>query len=123
MAAVEHDFTIEQGASFYKLVSLKDEQNTAIDLTGRSARAMVRRQFSSTTPVFSFTCAIPTPSNGQITMTVDASVTAALNLGGASVESPAEYVYDLELYYDDSGVEKVDRLLYGKVIVLPEVTK
>ena len=87
-----------------------------VDLTGYSARMQVREKHTSTTASVSLT-----NTNGGIVLggalgTINIVVSAAQS----SELVAKEYVYDLELV-SSSGT--VTRLIEGKFIVTPEVTK
>lgn len=114
--AGKYNVIADQGATFARLITWKDDENTPVDLTGYSARMQVREKYTSTVAALS----LSTPSsgislgttNGQITLSVPASTMAALPSG--------EYVYDLEMV---SSTGAVTRLLQGTFTVTPEVTR
>lgn len=103
------NFTIVRGDSFTKTVIVQESDGTPIDLTGYVGRAEIRQGYGGTL-LDSFTVAIPTPSNGEVTMSLDATQTVSAISGG---------VYDLEL---DAGVNNRHTLLAGTVTILPDVT-
>ena len=116
MAAAQYDILIEQGATFQKLLTWKDESGAAIDLTDYTARMQVRLKKDSTSALLS-----ATTENGYITLggtagTIDieipATVTADLSFTRA--------VYDLELV-SSGGI--VTRLIEGAVGLSKEVTR
>ena len=111
MAAGTYNFILEQGATFARTLTVK-ENNSAMDLTGYSVASKMRSTHDSGTVVGTFTCTISNASGGVITMALTASVTAAIEEG--------IYVYDLEI---TSGSGTVTRLLQGEVTVNPEVTR
>lgn len=87
-----------------------------VDLTGYTARMQVREKHTSTSTTLSLT-----NSNGGIVLggaagTIKIVVTAAQS----SELTAKEYVYDLELV---SSSGNVTRLIEGKFIVTPEVTR
>jgi hypothetical protein len=117
VTAGQYSPTIEQGATFVRVVTCRDEAGTLLNLTGYSA-AMQLREVPGSTPLISLT----SPSGGivlggalgTITITLTATQTRAL------ISHTAQLVhYDLELT-SPSGV--VTRLLEGLVEVRPEVT-
>lgn len=112
MAAGKYHLTIEQGATFARTFTWKDENDDPIDLTSYTARAKMK-----------------TPSGTEIASLTDAD---GLTLGGAagtiamelSADATAAMtfeigVWDLELE-DDNDV--VTRLLEGDVWLSREVT-
>ncbi len=108
------NLTINQGATFVLPITVTElqpdgETYLPMNLTGYTARAQIRAQYSSATAVsFAFSAL---DSTGIFEATLTAVQTAALAAG--------DYVWDLELV---QGSE-VLRLLEGKVKVRPEVTK
>lgn len=118
MAAGTHNFTIEQGTTLEKKIVWKDNSATPqpINLTGYSARMMVRSAISDVSPLITLTT-----ENGGITL---GGVTGEITLNQTDVQTAAYNwvtgVYDLELI---SGTGKVTRLLKGVITVDPEVTR
>lgn len=115
MPAAEYDLIAEQGATFQRTLTWKDDDDSLIDLTGYTARMQVRPNVNSSSLVLDLTT-----ENGRITLggvagTIDlvvaADVMATLN--------PQIAVYDLELI---SGIE-VTRIIEGEFIINPEVTR
>ena len=111
MAAGTYNFIVEQGATFNRILTVK-ENNSAMNLTGYSVASKMRSTHDSSTVVGTFTCTISNASSGEITMSMTNSTTAAIEEG--------IYVYDLEI---TSGTGTVTRLLQGEVTVNPEVTR
>lgn len=116
MAAANYTLGIEQGSTLSLLLTWKDSNGTAVNLTGYTARMSLKSSFTSTTTILSLTT-----SNGRITLggsagtiqlTVSATDTAALT-------APQTGVYDLELV---SGSSVVTRLIQGTFSITPEVT-
>jgi tRNA threonylcarbamoyladenosine modification (KEOPS) complex Pcc1 subunit len=108
------DIQIEQGATFNLVFLYQDENGTAIDMTGMTARMQLRRTYNSPSPLLSLTTengriAINV-AQGSITLNVSAEDTATLTGSG---------VYDLELV---AGAT-VNRILEGSYSVCAEVTK
>ena len=111
MAAGTYNFIVEQGATFNRILTVK-ENNSAMNLTGYSVASKMRSTHDSSTVVGTFTCTISNASGGIITMSMTASATGAIEEG--------IYVYDLEV---TSSGSTVTRLLQGEVTVNPEVTR
>lgn len=114
MAAAEYNFTIEQGATFSKVVTWYDSTGALVNLTSYTAamKAKVNKD-DSTSVIDSGTNLTITLGGalGTITLTMTASQTAALTFHSA--------YYDLELTL--SGT--VTRLLKGIINLDKEVTK
>jgi len=117
MSAAQHDFLIEQGATFKTTLTYTDNTGTAIDLTGYSARMQARANVSDVSPVINLSVgsgiAFTNPTSGQFDIEMTASETAALNAGQV-------LKYDLEL---ESPAGVVIRLLRGTITVDAEVTR
>ena len=112
MAAGKHNFTLEQGSTFDREITVQ-ENSQALNLTGYSARMQMRSTHDSSSIALTFTAAIASPaSNGKINLGATATATAAVEEG--------IYVYDLEI---ESSAGTVTRILEGTITVTPEVTR
>ena len=111
MAAGTYNFIVEQGATFTRQLTVK-ENNSVMDLTGYSVASKMRSTHDTSTVAGTFTCTVSNASGGIITVAMTSSVTAAIEEG--------IYVYDLEI---TSGAGIVTRLLQGQITVNPEVTR
>jgi hypothetical protein len=120
MAAGQVDLVFEQGATIRKKIIWQDSTGTPIDLTGYTARMQVRTQKLASTITLDLTTVnggliIGVPAtNGEITIFVDDTTTAAL--------TPSVQVYDLEMV-DAAGSGDVTRLIEGEVEIIQEVTR
>ncbi len=111
MATVSNLF-IDQDADFTTTVSIADSANSALDLTGYTAAAQLRKSYKSTSST-DFTVTFVDPrTDGQVTLTLTDVQTAALNEG--------RYVYDLVI--TTSGSDKT-RVVEGIATVKPSVTR
>ena len=111
MAAGTYNFVLDQGATFTRQLTVKDD-GSAMNLTGYSVASKMRSTHDSSTVVGTFTCTISNATGGVITMSMNNSTTAAIEEG--------IYVYDLEM---TSGSGRVTRLMEGRITVNPEVTR
>lgn len=117
MSAGIYNILAEQGATFQRVITWKDADNIAQNLTGFTARMQVRDTVDDTAGAI---LELTTANNritlggvsGTVALLVDASTMAAL--------TPEQYVYDLELV-SSAGV--VTRLVQGTFIVSGEVTR
>jgi len=114
MLTTTETLTIQQGATFQKIVNVVDADGAAVNLTGFLGRGQIRDTFGGTlTGSFTVTITDPTdPLGAEVTITLLPSVTAAFSWEGA-------YFYDIEVY---SGVAIVYRILQGRVLLSEEVT-
>jgi len=110
-----YNFTIYQGATFSREITVKDANGDLYDFTNHTARMHIRSEVDSSTTMIELTT-----ENGRITLggtlgtvdlLIDADNTALLTTDG---------VYDLEII-NSSG--RVDRLLKGAVTLDLEVTR
>lgn len=114
MTPGKYNFVCPQGTTFSnQLVWAVDD--VPVDLTTYSARMQVREKYTSVQKILDLNT-----ENGGISLGGDAG-TIDLNINATVSASivPKTYVYDLELV--SSSV--VTRLLEGKFIVTPEVTR
>jgi len=111
MAAGTYNFILEQGATFNRILTLK-ENNSAMNLSGYSVASKMRSTHDSSTVVGTFSCTISNASGGVITMNMTANTTGNIEEG--------MYVYDIEI---TSSAGTVTRLMEGSVTVNPEVTR
>lgn len=113
MIAGVYNITIEQGATFYKVMTLS-ASSSPVNLTGYTARMQIRPEVESSEVLAELTTAngrITLNAQGQITWTIPANVTATIDVDG---------VYDMELIEPGGHVH---RLLKGKVRLDREVTR
>ncbi len=115
--AATHNLIVNQGEDFQRVLRIKDESDTLIDLTGYSFRGQAKLKFGETEPQFSFEFTVRDQGSdiGTLDMLISAASTAALSIGKAT-----DYVYDVEMIRPDL---KVKRLFQGKLQLSPEVTK
>lgn len=115
MPAGNYDLFIEQGATFKQSITWRDSVGNPVNLTGYEARLQIRTDLKSTTPIVSLTETAGITLGGvlgTIELLISASDTSAIAV--------TKGVYDLELESSD-GI--VTRLLEGKVVIKPEVTR
>jgi|TARA_Y100000015_G_C2373182_1_gene81127 hypothetical protein len=111
MASGKLDITVEQGATFSRLITIKDASNTAVDISTDSFAGQIRKRHQSAATEAAFSFTITNGSAGQVTASITNTVTAAMD--------PGDFVYDIEW---TSG-STVTRLLEGTATVTPEVTR
>ena len=111
MAAGKLNIVIEQGATFSKVLTIKDSDGLPINLTGKTFRSQLRRRPTDVTPAASFTMAVLNAANGTVNWQLTATATAGI------VAEP--HYYDVEMV--EGAV--VTRLMEGTAFVNFEVTK
>lgn len=112
-----YNFIVYQGTDYAQQLIWRDNGVTPVNLTGFTARMQIRKRVSSETPFIELTT-----ENGGITLggalgTIDLHMTPAQT---AALSWRGEAVYDLELVPANGAVT---RLMEGKVILSPEVTR
>lgn len=114
------DLGIDQGSTFVLTFVYKDSTGAVVDLTGFTAGMMIRKTHNASgEPTFDGTTfpgalTIPTPTDGKIILTLTDEETQAL-------PAPFEGVWDLEI--EETAGNIVTRLLEGKVLIAPNVTR
>ena len=103
---------IDQGSTFSTTVYVKNDDETAFDLTAHTTAGQVRKSYSSSTAV-DFTLEIANPASlGQINLSLTPTQTSTLEEG--------RYVYDIEVA---SSGDVITRVVEGLVTVSPQVTR
>ena len=110
MASISNIF-IDQGATFTTTVTVTDSNGDAVNLSGYSVAAQIRKTFLSSTAT-AFTATISNASSGEITISLSPTQTTALEAG--------RFVYDVLI--TASGGTKT-RVVEGQVTVNPSVTR
>ena len=110
MASISNIF-IDQGATFTTTVTVTDANGDAVNLSGYSVAAQIRKTFLSST-ASAFTASISNASSGEITISLSPTQTTALEAG--------RFVYDVLI--TASGGTKT-RVVEGQVTVNPSVTR
>lgn len=107
----DQDLILTRGDTETLVVTIQDDNGSAINITGRTYRAQVRSSQDSTTIKASFTCTVTSGASGQVTCVLSATDSATLPSG--------QYYWDLE--ENASGV--VSTILAGNVTVFADVTR
>ena len=110
MAIIANIF-IDQGTDFSITVDVTDSTGDALNMSGYTASAQIRKTYSSSTASATFGTSIA-EATGQVTLTLDDTQTTALEAG--------RYVYDMNI---TSGGGQTTRVVEGQAIVTPGVTR
>lgn len=108
--AIKANLSIDQGASYATRLNINDKYGNAVNLSGYSGAAQMRKHFSSSNAT-SFSVTLLAEAGGVV-LQMTANTTSNLVAG--------RYVYDVELT-DPSGY--VSRIVEGIVTVNPNVTR
>jgi hypothetical protein len=130
MTAAVSNITVEQGATYRRMLAMKDGQEipVAINITGYTFRgAIKKRPGSPVLATFTFTDDAGTddpddnadPTQGEIFMVLSPEQSALIPVNGSSFSDAAIYQYDVEMV-DTNG--NVFRIMNGSVAVSPEIT-
>ena len=108
--AIKPNLIIDQGATYATKLNITDANGIAVDLTGYSAAAQIRKHYTSSnsTP---FTVSL-TAATGAVVLSLSSNSTANLVAG--------RYVYDVELI---DGAGRISRIIEGTVTISPNVTR
>lgn len=112
-SAAQYDFRADQGSTLSKVFTYQDSTGTPVDLTGYSARMQLRTEPDSTTVILELTT-----GNGRISLGGVAG-TITLDVLATDMTFYGTYVYDLELVTGTT----VTSLIYGQIVIRPEVTR
>lgn len=104
------DITIRQGSNFNLSLQLQGGDGVGRDLTGYSIRSQLRPGHGSDTHV-DFHAEILVPETGHMKISLPPAETSQLWAG--------QGVYDIEIFTDETNVE---RILEGRVTISPRVT-
>lgn len=108
------DLEIKQGQDEELIITVQNADGTPVNITGYTFAGQVRDTFlGSLIFPFSFEILNQTTNTGEVKMTVAASVTRKI-----VINQPTIYVYDVEM-----SAPKKTRILEGKILFNPEVTK
>lgn len=109
--AVKGNIVIDQGTDFETTVTMTDDDDLIIDLTGYTGQAQMRKHFTSSNS-YSFGVAINGIA-GEVTLSMNSATTNTITAG--------RYMYDCEVTQTSTG--KKSRIVEGIVTVTPQVTK
>ena len=115
--AVYEEFTIDQGTDIALQLDLIEEDGSTKNLENIFARAKIKKTYSTPdSDAVNFPATRISPlTSGILTLSLTNIQTASLKSG--------RYVYDVELYFDDSNNQTVvERILEGRIQVTPSVS-
>lgn len=119
MAAAYYAIHVEQGATWRRTLTVKDE-GSPVDLTGFTARMDVRESIDSPSPLLHLGTVTDTAATGITINGPAGQLTLAITDEASTAWTWRYGIYDLEL---ESPGGEVDRLLHGEVLVDREVTR
>ena len=112
MATISNIY-IDAGADYTTTVTVSDSSGSALDLTGYTAAAQIRKTYESSAATVAFTVAFASDrTTGQLDLTLTGAQTAAVTQG--------RYVYDVLI---TSGAGALTRVVEGISTINPRVTQ
>lgn len=115
------DLRLRQGADFSTTLTFTNSDGSAVDLTGATLAAEIRKGPGMSELLASFVVAICIPATlGTALMSLPAAVSALIPAVPDWLDEGASYWWDLELI-DSAG--EISCPLYGKVFMLLEITR
>ena len=112
MATISNIY-IDAGADYTTTVTVSDSSGSALDLTGYTAAAQIRKTYESSTATVAFTVSFSSDrTTGQLDLTLTGAQTAAVTQG--------RYVYDVLI---TSGAGALTRVVEGISTINPRVTQ
>jgi hypothetical protein len=119
MAAKVEDIIIEQGATFRRLLTIRDSLGVLIDIADWAFRGQIRTSATSVDVIADFTFT-DGAGTGEKNIELDALTTEAIVTTGEKYSAFTKLWYDVEAELLDGTVY---RLLNGLVQVSPEITR
>ena len=87
MAAYVSNIVIDVGTDFIQTFNLEDSGNAPLDLTNYTASSLMKKHPSSLATTAAFVVSFPSPTQGQLRISLGSTVTNGLK--------PGRYVYDV----------------------------
>ena len=111
------DITIDQGADVAVEIHLINKDGSAKNLTNHAVAAKMKRTYNSdSADTLAFSCIVAAATGGVATISLTNTQTSTLKAG--------QYVCDVEISFVDSDTATiVERVLEGKILVTPSVTR
>lgn len=132
--------TISVGAISTQILANTTARGNLLVLTGKQARAKIRKTYDAATALADFVCTPTDPGKVVISLTSTATAALAANITPSNAKTIANkqaitkderklffpgsntYYWDLEIY-DGSDPPQVTRYIFGEVLVTAEATK
>jgi hypothetical protein len=108
--AASRDISIYQGDYYTHEVRIRNSSNIAINISGRTYAAQIKKSKSSDTLVASFSAVIANASTGTLTLSMSSNITANIDSGS--------YYYDLQ----ETNGSVITTLMGGKVTIIGDVS-
>lgn len=103
----ELDLYVDQGDDFSKIVTLQDENQTPLDLTGFTFTAVIKEYFNSSKGITASVSLVGLPVDGRLRVSISST--------NSQMMVRPRYVYTVR---GTNGIETI-RVLSGQVLVNP----
>jgi hypothetical protein len=113
--ATSYNISTYQGDFLQATLAVKDTNNNPINLNGYAIRGQVRASYGSTGVLLDLNPTITNYVSGLINISIPSDVTDEIPVG--------QFVYDIERYPSGLVTGNSIKLMVGKFIVSPEVTR
>jgi len=115
--AQEETLTIDQGSDVAIELHLVNKDGNVRDLNAHTFYMKMKKSYNSdSADTITWSTIVSDADDGIMTASLTNTQTDALK--------PGKYVYDIEMAYDDSASNTIiERVLEGRVLVTPSVTK
>lgn len=110
-----YDMKIDQGATYRRVFTWKDEENQPVPLSGSTAKLQVRKDPEDITSVLTLTT---DPNGGIVLDNPVGTIEVEVSPSSSNILPSDIYYYDLEIY---TGTD-TDRILRGKFVVSRQIT-
>ena len=111
MAARNVNLVLEQGVDFQAVFTIRNNNNSPLNLTGYTGISSIRKSPTSST-AYPLTLSFPDLLNGKVAVSMGHTATGTMEGG--------RYVYDVELI---DGAGRISRIIEGTVTITPNVTR
>ena len=110
--ATTSNLVIDQGTTFNAIITLTNQDGTAINLTGYTVKSQFRKSYQSSSAT-NFVATIYSTNPGKVQLSLAPEVSSAVR--------PGRYLYDVEI--TNTSTSEKTRVLEGLVIITPEITQ
>ena len=113
--ATFYNITGYQGDYIQLTLNLKDSNGAALNLSGYEVRGQVRSSYGSTGVLLDLNPTITSVLSGIMAVNINSYISADIPI--------SDHVYDIERYPSGILTGNSNKLIGGKFIILPEVTR
>jgi len=107
-----YNITLNQGESKNIIINLLGDNSTQLNLSGYDVRGQAKTSYGASGILVNLN---PYIEENNIRINISSNLSKNFPIG--------EHVYDIERYPNNLPNENSTRIIYGKLIVLPEVTR